>query len=160
MLKRRLEKELHMLMEDHNLNLYLDYNLNGACLNIYLRDIDKTCLIKYPKDYPFRPCNIFIIQNNKEISYINYLKNKHSKILKYIKYPHKFPMACPCCFNMVCQWEVSHTSNKMVEEFIFKYNKLEQMENRIHGYMTLNKIFNENYLKALPNTILEILTYL
>ena len=160
MLKRRLEKELHMLMEDHNLNLYLDYNLNGACLNIYLRDIDKTRSDKISKGLSFRPCNIFIIQNNKEISYINYLKNKHSKILNYIKYPHKFPMACPCCFNMVCQWEVSHTSNKMVEEFIFKYNKLEQMENRIHGYMTLNKIFNENYLKALPNTILEILTYL
>jgi len=160
MIKRRLERELNTLMDDHNLNLYLDYNLNGASLNIYLRDIDKMCVIKYPKDYPFRPCNIFILQNKKEVSYIQLLRSKYSKILNYMKYPHKFNMACPCCFNMVCQWEVSHTSNKMVEEFIFKYNKLEQMENRIYGYMVLNKIFNETYLKALPNTILEILTYL
>ena len=85
MIKRRLEKELNTLMEDHNLNLYLDYNLNGASLNIYLRDIDKMCVIKYPKDYPFRPCNLFILQNKKEFSYIQLLRSKYSKILNYMK---------------------------------------------------------------------------
>ena len=160
MLKRRLEKELHMLMEDHNLNLYLDYNLNGACLNIYLRDIDKMCVIKYPKDYPFRPCNIFINEGKLNISYIEFLKRKYSRILNYIKDQRYVTMACPCCFNMVCQWEVSYTSNKMIEEFIFKYNKLKQLENRIYGYMVLNKTFNEKYLKAMPDTILEIIRYL
>lgn len=160
MIKRRLEKELHMLMEDHNLNLYLDYNLNGASLNIYLRDIDKMCVIKYPKDYPFRPCNIYIDEGKLKISYTEYLKRKYCRVLDYVKDHSHITMACPCCFNMVCNWEVHYTSNKMIEEFISKDQKLKQLENRIYAYMALNKTFNEKYLKALPNTILEIVKYL
>ena len=159
MLHRRLNRELDILMDKYNLNLYIDYHNSGATITIFLRDIDKFCVIKYNKDYPFRPCSVFLIINNKEINYIDYFKNKHKKILNYCR-ESSLPYACPCCFNLYCKWDVSNTSSNMLDEVIVKYKTYNKLELRLYVFMTLIKLFNEKYLKKIDNIILHIIKYI
>ena len=159
MIQRRIKKEIKMINDKFNLNLHLDCNDINANVNVFLKEINKECVIKYNKDYPFNPCKIFLMIDNKEINYIDYFKMQHNKILNYCN-KNVLSLSCPCCFNLYCKWKVSNTSLNMLDEIVVKYKIYNTLETRLYAFIYLIKLFNEKYLKNIHNVILTIVKYI
>lgn len=125
----------------------------------------KNIIFKYvfKKDYPFRPCKLYILQNGNYVEYQVMLKMKYMKYIYYSRElfgPNVSILHCPCCFNIHCLWHVSDMSFMMMHEYMNYLNFYKNIKECYYGKLSLKKYFNETYLKSMDHIISNILSYL
>jgi|TARA_B110000285_G_scaffold231293_1_gene299679 hypothetical protein len=142
--KKRINNDLK-LFDNYN-NLILDKleekNVdNKYFIFIYLKINKIKYLFKLKHDYPFSAPEILINIENKYTDYYEYLFDLYCFYKNKINTNH---ITCPCCFNLLCNYNLNYKLVNFIDEII-KYNKLiMQLSNKYFGLLILNKKNNLN----------------
>lgn len=142
--KKRIKNDIKLF--DNYTNIILDKfeekNINNCDVAfVFFKINKKKYLFKLKHDYPFSAPEILINIENKYTDYYEYIFNL------YCFYKNKIntnDVTCPCCFNLLCNYNLNYKLVNFIDEII-KYNKLiMQLSNKYFGLLILNKKNNLN----------------
>ena len=152
--KKRINKDILLIKSYDNVNIEKYEEVNNDEFYIYLVLNKKKYLFKLKNDYPFSAPEILIKINNNYIDYYEYIFD----IYKFYKNNMKaddITCSCPCCFNLLCDYNLNYKLIDFLGEII-DYNKsIIQLSNKYFGKILLNKKSNLN-----DNINYYILSYL
>ena len=145
---KRIEREINILYKNNiifGVKNMDDYN-NPVIICINIDNINYE--ISFTNNFPFSSPNIYIILNNSKINYIQYYYNIFNR---YQKYSFKKGIACPCCYNKCCNWQLNFSVLDLINEIkefneqinIFKNKELCEL---ILFRLNIYKDINENIL--------------
>ena len=131
----------------HELDLLADYNIetegvfnhhNEMIINIYPCEKQKY-YIKFTlsKEYPFNAPKVvlFNLENNEQIRYTDHFV----KMYNFYKKEKKIKYDCPCCYNLICEWQLQIKLIQVVHE-------IQQFDERL---IRFRSIYYSKYLKQL-----------
>ena len=142
---KRISKELKILEEKYGEIRHLN-NMENVMepdgFQIVLKHKNIEFKIVFNKDHPFRPCHLYILRHGNEIEYTTALKKAY---MKYIHYSNKLygpprVIQCPCCYNIFCQWHVSHMSYMMIDECCHHLECYQNIQECYYGKLALKSI--------------------
>tara|TARA_Y100000389_G_scaffold194412_1_gene224369 strand:- start:805 stop:1293 length:489 start_codon:yes stop_codon:yes gene_type:complete len=108
---------------------------------IYIKINKKKYLFKLKHDYPFSAPEILIKIDNKYIDYYEYIFH----IYKFYKNKvNTENVTCPCCFNLLCEYNLNNKLINFLDEIINYNNLIIQLSNKYFGKILLNKKNNLN----------------
>ena len=139
---KRIEKEVKYLREKYtNTDIILHYPKNS---DYYILEFS---IYKFymPRDYPFKPPSLYIINENKETNYKNLLA-QNGYIRKEL---NKMDIKCLCCSTILCpgNWSPSVTLIKVVDEYQYFKSIIKSIIYKYYLYIIMqeNKIPIELY---------------
>lgn len=153
--KKRINNDVKLL--DNYNNLILDKIQEKNVDNIYfifiyfqINKIKYMFKLKY--DYPLSPPQILI---NIDNLYLDYYEHIFKLYTFYNNKINVHDVTCPCCFNLLCNYNLTYKLINFVDEILNYNNLITRLSNKYFGLLLLNKKNNLN--DNINNYIIEYL---
>lgn len=124
-------------------------------------------LIHFPSDYPFTPCQLYLLKDGdfgKKENYIALLKEQYVDILKLTQnYGHpklSDTLCCPCCVSHSCNWKPCKKAIHMIQEYNHTRTIYKNIKNKLVIAFIFRSLFSQKYDLCCDNIVSQLLELL
>lgn len=168
---KRIEHEIILLQQHYGTT----YDATQCYNDIYKKSLLKPCrtvyipvndnvqchyVIHFPYDYPFSPCELYLLDNGdfgKKENYITILKSHYVDILNLTQkygYPKLSDyLCCPCCVSLSCNWVPNKKAIYMIKEYNNTRNIYKKIKHKLMIAFIFRSLFSQKFDLCCDNVV-------